>query len=351
MLVTASTTLFPIGMSYRNPFDAIDDAILEVHPDANLLYFAGAKERTYTLNGVVAARLEKPTAHWLVVSQGFTELWEKMTTNPEQSGFGFELTCRVLARSSDPNFGWVLEWMQDIADYLDASGSFLATFHHKEMMKGEGITSLLFIDDVELAPTESTHGHFGFLQLVGLTSDELLAMQQWDPRKFLPLLTSRDPRLIVDTERESFLRDPEIARSVEMGSERDGSSWGASRTAVRWTAHGKELRVHFGLEAISVLEHAVRRRLPFGNVMLLVGDLGKNGALVRLEPGPLDWHIAAVDNASCAVLSLDEPLCRELLPLLGRTHASSGPAELLWEGAGGARIHLVFDQAFQMKRA
>ena len=80
-------------------FDAIAEALNTLYPDQ-----AGAFYRTIVpyalggndpLDGVQVFKSERGMPHWHYVTYGFTELYEKETDNPEESGYGFELTFRL----------------------------------------------------------------------------------------------------------------------------------------------------------------------------------------------------------------------------------------------------------------
>ena len=188
---------------------AIETAILAVYPGADILRFGSRKCRTFQLAGCVAMRVEEPVPHWLLVSRGFTELGEKEEEDPDVSGWGFELTCRVPAPSEEVEFGWVIDWMQGIADSLAAEGTFLEPFHNMPMTDASSddeICALVFVEDVALHPSTSRNGKFSFLQMVGLTTGELEALYRWSARPMVELMRQRNPLFLID-KRESYLRD------------------------------------------------------------------------------------------------------------------------------------------------
>ena len=48
------------------------------------------------LDGISVYTAKEPIEHWHFVTYGFSELYEKETGDPENSGFGFELTFRLV---------------------------------------------------------------------------------------------------------------------------------------------------------------------------------------------------------------------------------------------------------------
>lgn len=310
---------------------AIERALLAAHPDAQPLKFEIPNPGKFALAGGIAIRVEEPVPHWLVVSRGFTELGEKVEENPDVSGWGFELTCRLPARSDEADFGWVVNWMQNIADYLTDKVTLLEAYHHMPMWKARSedeIAAIVFVDDVELQPTHSANGTFTFLQMVGLTSGEYDALQSWDASALVELIRERDPLFLMDVERTSYLRDVDFARAVDEGRERDGSSTGVLYgLAVLWFEERREIQVHLDESSARAVRSSVKARLSHGNPMLFFGDPRKtvrpDGSLVihsqvnialRPEDGPSE--IADVDGRKLAVIRLSVDAVRELGEIL-----------------------------------
>lgn len=149
---------------------AIEHAILAAYSGSKPGRYGGRPGRVFPLAGCFALRVEEPSAHWLIVSRGFSELHEKEEKDTNVSGWGFELTCRVAARSDVQEIGWVIDWMQGIADFLSERRVVLEPFHHMSITDprdDDEICALVFVDDIALAPTSSRNGNFSFLQLWG----------------------------------------------------------------------------------------------------------------------------------------------------------------------------------------
>ncbi len=302
-----------------DPFDALEASILAAYPDAELQFAGGVDSRTYPLNGVVFARLTEPVPHWLIVSQGFTDLWDKETDEPDVSGWGFELTCRTPAPTEDLDFGWVLHWMQHIADYLAESSSMIEAGHHMPMAEPRhdaDLSSIVFVEDIALQPTMSRHGAFGFLQMVAVNPVELASLQAWHSESFVDLMKERDPLLLADHNRPSFMAEASFAQTVEAGIVRDGSSVGAMvGVEIWWTAEDDELHLHVSEAAFGVIRHAVQHRLSHDNPMLLFGDPARENSVVVLEPGDGTWRAETHDERQFAVIGLSDAGCQELLSL------------------------------------
>ncbi len=310
---------------------AIEGALRAVHPDAEPVRFGIPEPGKRELAGCIAIRVEEPVPHWLVVSRGFTELGEKTEEDPEVSGWGFELTCRLPARSDEHDFGWVLNWMQNIADYLEDKVSFLEPYHHMPMWKAtqeDEIAAVVFVDDIELGPARSQNGSFNFLQMVGLTSGEHQALEAWDGRALVELMRQRDPLLLMDVQRRSYLRESEFVRAVEEGRERDGSSTGVSYgVSLLWFVEPREIQLHLDERAARLFRESVRARLSHGKPMLFFGDPRKSvrpdGSLaihsqvnVVLRPEDGASEIAEEEGRKLAVIRLNADAVAQLADVL-----------------------------------
>ncbi|MFX6035961.1 suppressor of fused domain protein, partial [Acinetobacter baumannii] len=85
---------------------------------------------------------------------------------------------------------------------------------------------LAFIADPQLPARDTANGHLQFLQLVGLTEEEMEAVKRWSTRGVLQALQPAMPLWISDLHRGNLLEDPTLAAQVRAGSEREGSSTG-----------------------------------------------------------------------------------------------------------------------------
>jgi suppressor of fused len=200
------------------------------HYAALLPYMLGGKD---PLNGISAYKAKLPYPHWHFVTFGFSELYEKESDDPEYSGYGFELTFR-LVRSADEQEppAWAMSLLQNMARYVFSSGNFFASGHHLDangpicLGADTRLTALAFTDDPELPAIDTPNGRVEFLQMVGITADELEAMMAWNTNSFLQAAHEALPRYITDLSRDSLLQKPGIAEAVQAGIERDGSNTG-----------------------------------------------------------------------------------------------------------------------------
>ncbi len=190
---------------------AIDAALAAIHgavePDryaspAVALGGDGAIEQ------VAVYRVEQPR-HWHLVSYGLSELHEKRSGDPSTSGAGFELTFRVARGDEEDAPAWAIDLVQTLASYVHASGRGFAAGQQLDLqgpLTADDATQLravVFTRDPQLGRIDTPHGTVEFLQLVGITLDELAAI-----RAGKPLLADRaavNPLHLTDVARASWL--------------------------------------------------------------------------------------------------------------------------------------------------
>ncbi|GIP21892.1 suppressor of fused domain protein [Paenibacillus sp. J22TS3] len=220
-------------------WDAIDEQLKGIYGDQEpkhygtmIPYILGGPD---PLDGISAYLRAEPVPHWHFVTYGFSELYEKESENVEESGYGFELTFRLrkLDDEDEPP-AWALNLLQNMGRYVFGSGN---TFKSGDYLDANGpialehdtrLTALAFIQDPELPEIQTPNGSVAFLQMVGITQNELEAMQAWNTVGVLTEALSSGllPLYVTDLFRPSLLDDAELARKLRQGAEREGSSTG-----------------------------------------------------------------------------------------------------------------------------
>ncbi len=216
---------------------AIDQALAVVYPGVEPLHFAATPPASAggedPLNGVsVFASTHGGRRHWHFVTYGFTELFGKETDEPAVSGYGFELTMRVIdpeAAAHRPP-AWVFSLLQNLARYVFRTGNAFGPGHHMTangpiaLQRKTALTALAFVEDPQLPLQTTPNGQMIFLQVVGLTGDEYAVIKDWDTLAFFDLLRAKDRALVTDLGRDSYLADPAFRAACEQGQARDGAS-------------------------------------------------------------------------------------------------------------------------------
>src|SRR5690606_5975984 len=193
-------------------WEAIDSALAPLygsqtpkHYGALIGYELGGPD---PIRGISAYKRIDPVPHWHFITYGFSELYDKESDNKDVSGWGFELTMRL---KTDPGSEepptWTLNFLQNLARYVFNSGN---VFSNGDYLNANGaiaagseslIRSVAFIHDPELPPIETPNGHMEFLQVVGVTDDEELAIKQWNALEVLEVFREHLPLLLTDLDR------------------------------------------------------------------------------------------------------------------------------------------------------
>jgi hypothetical protein len=292
-------------------WDAIDARLAELYPGLEPKHF-GTLHRFALggpdpLDGMSFYPRDEPVPHWHIVGYGMSELYAKETSDPEESGWGFELTFRVARHAEDDEPPiWAANLLQNLARYVFSSGNWFSPGDH---MNANGpirqnyrteVTALAFVEDPELGTIATPHGRMQFLQVVGLTAAEYAAARQWDTRGVLGLLADRQPLLVTDLDRPSVTDDPAVRAAIEAGRARDGSSTGLLMVAgFGWTAEQDAIRLRFKNVTAATVAQAVRDRLSHGRPLVVEGD-GTRAALHSAE-------VFAVRQPADGLLEVDLP--------------------------------------------
>ncbi|XP_045104050.1 suppressor of fused homolog isoform X1 [Portunus trituberculatus] len=190
--------------------------------------------------------------HWHYVSFGCSDLHGDgrvhEQTGPEgPSGFGFELTMRLKreeGEKSPPT--WPAAIMQALAKYVFQSESILCVGDHVSwhcpLDNSESrVQHMLMAEDPQLGSVNTPNGSVQFVQIVGVTTEELRAAQHWNGVGVLDIM-KRMPSagglwLVTDMRRgESIYElEPSVAEEVENGIESEGSNLSGVSSRIVWT--------------------------------------------------------------------------------------------------------------------
>jgi hypothetical protein len=272
--------LLPAGDDSTPGWDAISEACQRIYPGQEPKHYGtiikwvlGGND---PLDGISTYKADGPPPHWHFVSYGLTELYDKTSENHETSGWGFELTFRLCrtARESQPPV-WAMSFLQNLARYVFQTGNAFGPNHHLDLngpialeQPETEIRAIAFTEDPELKTIDTPHGKVQFLQIVGLTADELHATQCWDTGKFLEVMRATNPLLITDLDRESILKDGPTAEAVAHGTRRDGSSQSAVFVSkVGWNVNRRKKPpcaiLTIGALGVEGLKRMLAGRLPY----------------------------------------------------------------------------------------
>lgn len=166
-------------------------------------------------------------AHWHFVTYGLSELFEKTSPDPDVSGFGFELTLRVPRSEGEATPpAWALRTLQALGGYVLRTGRSFDTGHRADLggpiAQGlpTALTCMACVPDAMLGKIAGPFGSVLFLQVVGLTADEMAAMQRLDYEGVVNLVRELDFHGLTDPGRASWFTDPNkapVLRRYQLG--------------------------------------------------------------------------------------------------------------------------------------
>ncbi|QKW32920.1 suppressor of fused domain protein [Actinomadura sp. NAK00032] len=316
-------------------WDAIDAALLPLYGDTRPLHFGTIHKWALggpdPLDGISIYARTEPVPHWHYVSYGMTELYTKESENPDESGWGFEFTFRLARDPADEKPPmWAASLLQNLGRYVFTSGNWFEAGHHMDVngpiaaeREDSEIRAVTFVRDPELGEIATPHGKVEFLQVVGLAMEEYDALRRWNADGMTAALAPHLPLFVTDIDRRSLLADPDIARAVEEGIARDGSSGGMLFVSTaHWERDGASTTLRLGALQAPAIADSLRGRLPFDRELVLRTDdtvlaflpadafsvaEPEEGVLeVRVPPAALDDLTAAMPAAagSTAIASL-----------------------------------------------
>jgi hypothetical protein len=256
------------------------------------------------------------------VTYGLSELWAKESDDPEVSGFGFELTFRLARQAPDKEPPtWALNFLQNLGRYVFETGNWFGAGHTLPLNGPieDGSPTLIhvagFVPDPQLPAMSTPNGRVEFLQIVGLTIDELEAVSSWNTSAFLDLRRRDDPLLVTDVTRKSWLEDRAFAAEVERRTRADGSSCGWLSLILDCDTRRSPVRVILQSIAVDALKRRLMGRLPYGREL----TLNSSEATVVFKPGP-ESRLELVEESVVITLSDDHvaEFVRSLEPHAGR---------------------------------
>ena len=290
-------------------WDAIDSALKPIyegqvpkHYGTVISYQLGGPD---PLQGISAYKRLAPVPHWHYITYGFSELYDKKSQNKAISGWGFELTFRLKTEaSSEEPPAWVLNFLQNLARYVFQSGR---VFQCGDYMNANGpiatevntkIRSIAFAPDPELPTIETPNGRVQFIQVVGTTDDEELAIKQWATLKALGIFQQHLPLLVTDLDRDSLLAKPDVKQALQEGASSDGSntsalfidqlSWKEERRLLRPSL----IQITRGARQVVELVSLLPYRIPYQRPFELVGQ----ECQVAVNPSETNGYRSELNN-------------------------------------------------------
>lgn len=210
-------------------WDAITLALKNVYADQTPTHFAPeippALGGSFPYHGVSLYRSDEGSAHWHAVTFGLSELFEKESDNEQLSGHGFEFTLRVPRVDGQDGTAIVTRLLEPLGQYVVKTGNSFAhgqriPMNFQASMPDTQLAGLAICLDPELGSIETVNGRVSFLQVVGITKDELGRCREASAANdssdcLFQALKTQSPMLVMDFERDSLLADDRLREPLE----------------------------------------------------------------------------------------------------------------------------------------
>lgn len=171
-------------------WDAIDAAFVQLYPGQTPNHYGTNMVKRAIFGGdqyldgysVYAS----PNGYMHIVTYGMTELYaEEEAFGGEENGWGYEMTMKLKADGAEDCL-WVMDMMANLARYTYTTGNYFDPMHY---VAGNGdsicrerpdsaMTSLFIVSDTEAQTQNSVYGKTAFLQLVGITYHDAMALKE-----------------------------------------------------------------------------------------------------------------------------------------------------------------------------
>ena len=234
------------------------------------------------IHGISVYPRSEPVPHFHFVTYGFTDLFDKETDDPDDSGFGFELTFRLARarRTTTEPPTWALNFLQNLGRYVFGTGNRFAA-GHKMGLNGPialehdtEITAICFADDPELGDID-----------VGVRQGAVRPDRRHHRRR-----VQADPGVVDDRARRASCADeaavPRHRSRARLGARRSGDRGARSKQRVAVEGSSEDLtfagelalddddghvRIEIGALYAAALPRAMRGRIRHGRDYTLRG--------------------------------------------------------------------------------
>lgn len=279
--------------------------------------FAPADGRSAPFGSVRVYQRDGPVPHWHYVGFGLSTPPARPGTDLAGAGRP-DLTFRLERDDGGDPRRWPANLLQHVGDYMLDSGRTLGPGHTFDLNAPvvpetrSALRHLLFAPDPDLGGP--------FLQGVGLTSDELAALDRWSG--FADLFAQHEPSLVTRPARTSLLALPGVAQAVDDGAEAAGAGAAkpaiavttlevvASRTAADRLSGRRHVTVTLTTHPVDSLRRALLTRLVHGEPFMVLGPDGELLLVPEAGVGPL-W-----EEPSCWVVGLSPQQATDLADTL-----------------------------------
>lgn len=191
-------------------WDAIDAHLARLYRGAEPQHL-GYEDVSGNLLGCSAYEANQ---HWHYVTYGLSELYvPREGDDPEWSGWGFELTFRVIRFRGTQAPGWPFTMLNELARHINERDALVEPGHRFDMRgpitgfphlpdaPPTGLTVFAVAQDPQLGVIRTPNGKVEFLQVVGVTDKEKQRMLATSTAEVIAELATMDSLLITDPAR------------------------------------------------------------------------------------------------------------------------------------------------------
>ena len=200
-------------------WEAIDDVFDNLYPNQKPAHYGTTFQKRAILGGGEYldgySIYQSPNGYKHLLTYGMTTLYtDEDAFGGEWSRWGYEMTIK-LKEDTNEDCMWAIDMLSNLARYTYTQKRF---FEPMQFVEGNGsslhigvesaITALLVVSDTEAAGIDTVHGKVNFIQLVGITQQELEVLKEdYTKAEVLVKNMKKDnPYLVTDMKRiKSYL--------------------------------------------------------------------------------------------------------------------------------------------------
>jgi hypothetical protein len=196
-------------------WDAIDAALSPLYPGVEPRHVGYHPPRGFVGGALQGCSAYLADGHWHYVTYGLSELYQPgPEDDPEWSGWGFELTCRVVRGTETEAPGWPFSMLNELAKHVNTNKVLLEAGHRIDLQQPitghphlpdappTDLTVYALTLDPQLGSIDTPNGKVEFLQAVGVSSPEKAEMLETSTAAVLTRLAEGNPLLITDPHRQ-----------------------------------------------------------------------------------------------------------------------------------------------------
>jgi suppressor of fused-like protein len=199
----------------KQGWESIQDALRKLYGEKTPQHFGTVQRYSEggndPLDGISVYAVDDPS-HWHFISFGLSELYEKESSHKKVSGWGFELTFRLVREKNIVDSPvWPIQLLQTLARYVFNTKEIFDEGHYISMggpITKHGspeMTAFVFALDPQLPELQTQNGSVKFVQVICITEEELKWIENNSAGDFITLFAQNNPLFVSDILRKSLV--------------------------------------------------------------------------------------------------------------------------------------------------